>query len=124
MCWALGRVLCFTFGVCVFIEILWHTPCIIATCHSTLGRVSHQQSCCLQRGPSGAYSSNRVRSVTTAITRKPRCSHSTGRYFNEESLREFINFRPKDNNGILQRFVRAWPLSTLYFCNIVLRCIP
>ena len=27
------------------------------------------------------------------------------RYFNEESLREFINFRPKDNNGVLQRFV-------------------
>ena len=26
-------------------------------------------------------------------------------YFNEESLREFINFRPKDSNGILQRFV-------------------
>ena len=33
------------------------------------------------------------------------CSHETARYFNEESLREFINFRPKDNNGILQRFV-------------------
>jgi hypothetical protein len=33
--------------------------------------------------------------------------HATpARYFNEESLREFINFRPKDNNGILQRFVQ------------------